>query len=194
MAFAIPKYRPPDFSAEPLASAPPARTEPAPARGIAPDGFHATSNFPEYVRLRDGGWTLVRESRMDCVLVARGAEVEAVEMRRIEAGDRIIVGRTENGEEGIYVHTDGFPDINAGRQDKFAFRTRGTRETPFSRSYDELYDLLRYERESGGYVVWVLGPAVAFDYDSRRAMQELIRRGYCQAMLAGNALATHDLE
>ncbi len=77
--------------------------------------------------------------------------------------------------------------------DKFSFRTRGTRETPFSRSYDELYKVLRHDREHGN-IAWVLGPAVAFDKDSRDAMQGLIENGYCHVLLAGNALATHDLE
>jgi hypothetical protein len=40
----------------------------------------------------------------------------------------------------------------------------------------------------------VLGPAVAFDKDSRDAMQGLIENGFCHGLLAGNALATHDLE
>ncbi|HKM07242.1 MAG TPA: hypothetical protein VJ869_09640, partial [Sphaerochaeta sp.] len=45
-----------------------------------------------------------------------------------------------------------------------------------------------------GNIVFVLGPAVAFDNDSRRAMQLLIENGYVDGILAGNALATHDLE
>jgi hypothetical protein len=59
--------------------------------------------------------------------------------------------------------------------------------------YDRLYELLEFERRNG-YVVWVLGPAVAFDSDSRNAMAGLIESGYVDAVLAGNALATHDLE
>ena len=39
-----------------------------------------------------------------------------------------------------------------------------------------------------------MGPAFAFDYDARRAMQSLIENGYAHGLLAGNALATHDLE
>jgi hypothetical protein len=35
---------------------------------------------------------------------------------------------------------------------------------------------------------------VAFDRDSRDAISALIEGGYCHAILAGNALATHDLE
>ena len=77
--------------------------------------------------------------------------------------------------------------------DGFAFRGSRTRETSYSRDYDSLYELLRYEKEHG-FTVWVLGPACTFDFDSRRAMAELMRRGYVQALFGGNAVATHDLE
>jgi len=193
MAFELPVYRAPDFEAPALRAAPPARTAPAPAAGVVPEGFHATSNHPEYVKMPDGRWRLAGESRMDCVLVLRGDAVVVTEPRRLAAGDPVILGRTENGEEGLLVHVTGFAVRDAGTRDKFSFRYRGTRETPFSRSYDELYDVLRHDRDRG-YIVWVLGPAVAFDKDSRTSMEKLIDGGYCHALLAGNALATHDLE
>jgi hypothetical protein len=193
MAFTLPPYRPPDFRQPALAAAPAARTAPAPADGVAPEEFHATSNHPEYVHRGGGRWLLAPESRMDCVLVLRGEQLAVVEPRRLKAGEAVVVGRTENGEEGIFVHTEGFSEPAAEAAEKFAFRTRGTRETPFSHSYDRLYDLLRHDRDHG-CIVWVLGPAVAFDKDSRTAMQGLIEAGYCHALLAGNALATHDLE
>ena len=56
-----------------------------------------------------------------------------------------------------------------------------------------MYEVLRHDRDHGR-IVWVLGPACVFDHDSRRAMERLIGHGYCQALFAGNALATHDLE
>ena len=130
---------------------------------------------------------------MDCVLVVRGVAVEATEARRLKQGGMVVIGRTENGEDGIFVHTGAFETDSRECADKFSFRTRGTRETPFSRSYDTLYELLRHDRQHG-YIAWVLGPAVAFDQDSRNAMQELIEAGFCDVLLAGNALATHDLE
>ena len=68
-----------------------------------------------------------------------------------------------------------------------------SRETAFSRDYDELYELLRHERDHGK-VVWVMGPAFAFDHDARNAFSRLIAGGFVHAVLAGNALATHDLE
>ena len=40
----------------------------------------------------------------------------------------------------------------------------------------------------------MLGPACAFDSDSRKAMANLIEGGFCHALFAGNALATHDME
>lgn len=74
------------------------------------------------------------------------------------------------------------------------FRTGQSRESTFSRAYNKLYELLKYEKENNGYVVWVLGPAVVFDYDSKMAMEKLINDGFVNAIFAGNALATHDLE
>ncbi len=189
----IPDYIPPDFSLPHLLQAPAARISPAPMDGVAPNGYHGTSNHPEYVRLGGGRWVLARENRMDCVMVLKGDHLEVVEARRLKKDDPVVIGRTENGEEGILVYTAGFDQSTGPAEDKFSFRTRGTRETPFSRSYDQLYEILRHDRQHG-HIVWVLGPAVAFDKDSRDAMQGMIESGYCHALLAGNALATHDLE
>ena len=188
-----PEFTPPDFTTVEFAQSPIVHTEVVAADGVVPENFHGTSNHPEYVHLGNGRWLLAPESRMDSVMVLRGEELDVVEARRVKKGDQVVVGRTENGEEGIFVHIDGFHQASDEAADKFTFRTRGTRETPFSRSYDDLYNVLRHDRDHG-HIVWVLGPAVAFDKDSRDAMQGLIENGYCHGLLAGNALATHDLE
>jgi lysine-ketoglutarate reductase/saccharopine dehydrogenase-like protein (TIGR00300 family) len=191
MAFSLPPYTPPKFQNAPLSEAPHATFVACPADGVAPENFHATSNHPEYYHLADG-WNLLRDGRMDAVAVLSAGEISAVEARRLRAGQKVCVGRTENGEEGVFVHTEGFN--TAGKSsDKFAFRTRGTRETPFSRSYDDLYEQLRYERDHGK-IVWVAGPAVSFDKDSRDSFAALIDAGFCHALLAGNAVCTHDIE
>ncbi len=188
-------YRAPDFSTEKLAIAPTAQFAPCPQKGVLPNNYHATSNHPEYVLGGDGAWCLLDETRMDSVVVRRehGA-LEVVEARRTHEGDQVLVGRSEDGSEGIFVHTDGFqPAAGDKNDDKFSFRNRGTRESPLSASYDWLYRLLRHDRDVG-HIVWVAGPAVAFDKDSRESLAALIEEGYCHALLAGNALATHDLE
>ena len=189
----IPAYTPPNFSQEPLASSPVITTDKAPADGVAPPDFHATSNHPEYVHATQGKWILIRENRMDTVIRMTRGLPEAVEARRLKKGDAVVVGRGEEGEKGVYIHTQGFEQEGEKAIRKFAFMTRGSRETPFSRSYDHLYEVLRHERDHG-FITWVLGPAVAFDKDSRGAMAGMIKRGYCHALLAGNALATHDME
>lgn len=191
MAFSLPKYVPPLLDSGPLSSAPSARFAPCVSPGVAPAGFHATSNHPEYFR-RDGKWQLLAQSRMDAVVVLEAGELLAVEARRLVPGQQVCLGRSDNGEEGILVHTNGF-EVATAQQDKFAFRARGTRESPFSASYDMLYERLRFEREHG-QIVWVAGPAVVFDKDSRDSFAALIDAGYVHALLAGNAVCTHDLE
>jgi lysine-ketoglutarate reductase/saccharopine dehydrogenase-like protein (TIGR00300 family) len=185
-------YTPPDFSEARLQNSPIATLTAAPADGIAPDNYHATSNHPEYIKISPSTWILAPESRMDAVFVVKDGGIDVVEARRLKKGDMVVTGRTENGEEGILVHERGFEQTSANA-DKFAFRSRGTRETPFSYSYDALYEILKHDRNNG-HIVWVLGPAVAFDKDSRSAMQGLIENGFCHALMAGNALATHDIE
>jgi hypothetical protein len=115
-----------------------------------------------------------------------------MEFRRLKPGDPVALGRSENGEDGIFVHTTGFGSPEQG-EDKFAFRTRISRETSFSIDYDQLYDLMEHERRKG-FILWVLGPAAVFDWDAREAFVALVEREYVQAVLAGNALATHDIE
>ena len=201
MSFALNPYTAPDFHREPLAGAPDAVLLPAPKDGVAPEGYHAMSIYPEYFKI-DGAWLLAEDSRMDCVPVCEDGRIFVREFRHIRAGDAIVCGRTESGEQGIYVHTTGFdpaPDgegelADAGRHaDNFAFRLGRSRETAFSREYDELYELLKHEREHG-YVVWVMGPAFSFNGFSRTAFSKIIEAGYVDAVFAGNALATHDLE
>ena len=191
MSFSLPSYRAPDFSALGLDQAPEVRLVQAEQDGVMPRNYHATTLFPEYYHL-NGRWVLARDTRMDCVAVVRNGEIDVVEFRNVKAGDLVAVGRTEDGSEGIYVQPSCFVD-EEGRQESFAFRTGRSRETAYSIDYDGLYDLLNYEREHGN-ILWVMGPACAFDADAREAFAALVRGGYVQGLMAGNALATHDLE
>jgi lysine-ketoglutarate reductase/saccharopine dehydrogenase-like protein (TIGR00300 family) len=161
--------------------------------GVAPDNYHAMSIYPEYFHLGNGRWVLPKRSRMDCVVVLDAdGTLRVREFRLLKRGDQVACGRHENGEDGIFVHTNAF-GWEHPVWEKFAFRTGVSRETSFSYDYDELYNLLEYERENG-FLLWVLGPAVAFDRDSRHSLAEIIGEGYAHGVLAGNALATHDIE
>lgn len=258
-------YHHPDFDGTEAREAPLAVFIACPADGVAPDGYHATSIFPEYVQVEKGRWVLLEHSRMDCVIRWNADDtLEVVEFRRLKAGDRVAVGRGENGEDGILVHGDGFVEVDCeeetppaphvrgehaavgmggrpagahtdplpagmsavsgppcatpvepepsfrragapgphrlaavtpggGGPQKFAFRTGVSRETSFSIDYDTLYEVLRHDREHGR-IVWVAGPAVVFDADARSAFAALVEKGYVHGLLAGNALAVHDME
>lgn len=194
MSFQLRRYNPPDFSTMVSSDCPDARFVPAPSDGVVPENYHATTIFPEYFRI-GGRWVLAEESRMDCVVVLeKDGSLAVREFRNIKAGELVAVGRTEDGSEGIFVYTQGFCTPEELQQGSgFAFRLSRSRETAFSKDYDNLYELLRHEKEHGN-IVWVLGPAVAFDHDSRHSFGKLISSGYAHAVLAGNALATHDLE
>ena len=191
MAFHLPTYRAPDFDALRLTEAPNVTFRPAERDGVMPDGYHATTMFPEYFHV-DGQWLLAEESRMDCVAVLREGKIAVVEFRNVKAGEPVALGRTEDGSQGIYVHTTGFADEENGGE-AFAFRQGRSRETAYSIDYDEIYELLRHERDHGK-ILWVMGPACAFDADARKAFSALVREGFVDGVMAGNALATHDLE
>lgn len=190
--FNMPKFHEPDFSIEKFKDAPNCSLVEAPLDGVAPKGFHANSIYPEYFKV-DGNWYLAEDSRMDAVPVWDGKKIQVIEPRNLKKGDKVVVGRKEDCEEGIFVHSNPWGEEKK-EENTFAFRTGRTRETSFTKDYRELIDLLKYEKEHNGYVVWVLGPACSFDCEARRIMSELIEKGYCQVLLAGNALATHDLE
>ena len=193
MKFILPQYKAPDFGENRFTQAPDVKIGICDMDGVAPAYYHSTSIYPEYYKI-NGTWTLAKESRMDCTVIVRDSGVlDVVETRYIRRNDKVILGRSENCEEGIYLHCDGFTENKNQTRDLFAFRQGRSRETSYSRDYDNLYKLLMHEREHGN-IVWVMGPAFAFDHDSRNAMQLLIENGFAHGLLAGNALATHDLE
>jgi lysine-ketoglutarate reductase/saccharopine dehydrogenase-like protein (TIGR00300 family) len=193
VAFTLPVYHPPDFAGPPCREAPLVRFAPVRQNGLAPENYHATTIFPEYYQVKKGQWVLLKNSRMDCVVVqAPDASLLVKEFRHLKVGEPVALGRHENGEDGIYVHAGAFAQP-VPVAEKFAFRTHVSRETAFSIDYDQLYELMSYEREHG-FILWVLGPAAVFDRDSRNALVSLIRQGYVHGLLAGNALAVHDLE
>ena len=189
----MPQYYAPDFEEAKFVNAPEACYVEAPMDGVAPENFHSTSMFPEYFKL-NGKWVLAEKSRMDSsVVIGDDGVLQVVENRNLKKGDRVIVGRTEDCEDGIYVHCNGFEEKTEELDDRFVFRQGRSRETSFAKDYDRLIELLKYEKEHGN-ILWVMGPAFSFDYDARRAMEALVNNGYAHGLMAGNALATHDLE
>ena len=141
-----------------------------------------------------GQWVLAEESRMDSsVVICEDGNLEVVENRNLKQGQKVILGRSEQCQEGIHVHNTGFETEETSEKEKFVFRQGRSRETSYARDYDNLLELLKYEKEHGN-ILWVMGPAFSFDHNARKAMQALVENGYAHGLMAGNALATHDLE
>ena len=187
------RYQPPDFSAPELSAAPDARFEAAPADGVLPEHFFSTTNLPTYVKVQ-GEWKLPRAPRMDSAIVLDGQNsLRVVEGRYIKRGELVAVGYAEDGSTGIYVDTEGLNPVGdgAGESDFQFMRSEVSREKPVD--YATLARLLREERDRGGHIVWVLGPAV-LHARGRDVISWFIRNGYVNALLGGNAVGVHDIE
>jgi lysine-ketoglutarate reductase/saccharopine dehydrogenase-like protein (TIGR00300 family) len=183
-------FPPPDFSDARFAAFPDARFSAAPADGVLPDGFFSTTNLPTFVR-QNGQWIAPREPRMDAgILKDKDGVLWVREGRRLKKGDLIAVGEKEDGSDGIFVQTHLVP---AGADpDAFTFMSSEvSREKPID--YALMAKLLVDEKQRGGYPVWVTGPALVHSR-ARTDMGWFIANGYVGALLAGNAVAVHDIE
>jgi lysine-ketoglutarate reductase/saccharopine dehydrogenase-like protein (TIGR00300 family) len=181
--------KPPDLSRPELKAAPDARFAPAPADGVFPDNFFSSTNLPTYVKVK-GQWKAPREPRMDAgLLMDAEGEIWAREGRRIKKGEMVAVGTAEDGSEGIFVYSAPFFGESEGG---FNFMSSEvSREKPID--YAQMAKLLVAERERGGYPIWVTGPALVHSR-ARNDMTWFTSNGFVGALLAGNAVAVHDIE
>ncbi|MES2176989.1 MAG: hypothetical protein V4550_03915 [Gemmatimonadota bacterium] len=184
-------FKHPDFTQHPFIEYPDASFLPAPADGVLPEGFFSTTNLPTYVRV-NGTWRMPREPRMDSVLVLdREGELWVREMRRVEKDQLVAVGMAEDGSEGIYVDVAGFLGDQSGDGEFKFMASEVSREKPID--YSLMARILIDERDRGGYCVWVTGPALVHSR-ARHDMIWFIQNGFVGALLAGNAVAVHDIE
>jgi lysine-ketoglutarate reductase/saccharopine dehydrogenase-like protein (TIGR00300 family) len=186
-------YRHPDFTQARFVQAPQVRWAPAPRDGVLPERFFSTTNLPTYVKI-GSEWRLPRDPRMDSAVVLDPDGVpRIVEGRYVKEGQSVALGLAEDGREGIYVHAAGFwGEDELGPEGEFKFMSSDvSREKPTD--YAEMARILVDERERGGYIVWVLGPAVLHSR-GRDVMEWFIQNGFANAMLGGNAVAVHDIE
>ena len=185
----------PDFQRPEFAGAPSATFRPAPKDGVLPEGFFSTTNLPTYVNVSGVGWQLATRPRMDAALVlsqtATGPVVETREGRLVRAGDAVAVAEAEDGSEGVFVHADAF--LSRGGASEFQFMaTEVSRERPVD--YEGIArDLVRERDAERGHLVWVVGPALVHAR-ARADLVWMIEHGYVGALMAGNAVAVHDIE
>ncbi|GAB4530719.1 MAG: TIGR00300 family protein [Pleurocapsa sp.] len=159
--------------------------------GVAPDDFYVSTIYPTEVRIK-GEWVRVQNQRMDGAIVVGEIAQKTVArckiLRDLEERDRVVVGY-----EGIRTVRKG-----SGREtkanDEFSFMGAGvSSERRVELVVEQIAWELRQIRDRGGKVVVTAGPVVIHTGGARH-LSRLVRDGYIQGLLGGNAIAVHDIE
>ena len=150
----------------------------------APDDFYSTTNHKTFVRQAQQ-WIEVQNQRMDALVVVEDGNAVCRRLRDIRAGDEVVVGL-----RGIRV----FPESKERDRLSFAFMSNGiSSERQVETAVRQTAALVRHTIGNGQKVVVVAGPVVVHTGGSQ-GLAALIRNGWVQALLSGNALGVHDLE
>ncbi|MEP0824397.1 MAG: TIGR00300 family protein [Nitrososphaera sp.] len=163
------------------------RLEPAPNDMVMPDDFYSTTNNATQVYY-GGRWIDVQNMMMDkCIVVdTKRKTAECKMVRDIVKGDMVVVG-----EQGVKIIPLERPREGV---DIFQFMSSSSSsERPTQHiAYKVAYDIYN-TKKSGGKIVVVSGPVLVHS-GAAEALASLIRMGYVDGVLAGNALAVHDVE
>ncbi|UXE63445.1 MAG: TIGR00300 family protein [Woronichinia naegeliana WA131] len=168
-------------------------TEVVTQAGVAPDDFYVSTIYPTEVRV-NCEWVRVQNQRMDAAIVAQitpdGPIARCVLLRDLQVGDRVMVG-----VEGIRTVKKVESHDNSRKENKeFSFMGAGVSS---ERRVELLVEQIAWEmrkiRDQAGKIVVTAGPVVIHTGGSQH-LARLIRDGYVQALLGGNAIAVHDME
>ncbi len=150
----------------------------------APEDFYSTTNHRTQIRL-GGEWIDVQKQRMDATIVVVGHAAECRKLRDLRAGDKIVTGM-----RGIRV----IPDTKDRDRNSFSFMSNEvSSERQVETAVSQTVAIMKAVREQGKKIVVVAGPVVVHTGGSN-PLADLIRLGWVDALLAGNALAVHDIE
>lgn len=164
----------------------------APADGVFPDDFYATTHLPTQVRLA-GQWIDVESIEMDLGIVAslNKTGARAVPMGDVRQGDLVVTGRT-----GIRVT----PLQRPQERDVFSFmESQVSAERPHGHIIADVAKRMQVLREGfcagkpGCKVLLAGGPAI-IHAGGRDALTWLIEEAFVHVLFCGNALAAHDME
>ena len=170
-----------------LVSASDVRTALVTMDGVLPDGFYSTTNYPTEVRL-GGEWTQVSDIEMDVAIVVDAAaqSARAVPMLAVRVGDPIAVGH-----QGVRVRP---PERSRGPDLTFSFMNSDvSSEKPKKLAIHAIAAEMKAVHARGERIVVVGGPAIVHT-GAAPYLATLIREGYVDALLGGNAIAVHDVE
>lgn len=168
-----------------------AKRVPVTQAGVAADDFYVTTIYPTEVRI-NGEWVRVQNQRMDGTIAVthtpEGPVAQCKLLRDLQVAEEVIVG-----VEGIRTVRDPESREQRGQQE-FSFMSGGvSSERRVELVVEQIAWDLRHIRDRGGKVVVTAGPVVIHTGGSEH-LARLIRDGYVQALLGGNAIAVHDIE
>ncbi len=164
-----------------------AATETCDQDGVAPDDFYVSNIYPTEVRVNDQ-WIRVQKQRMDGAIVIGEGTAECRILRDLNQGERVVVG-----VEGIRtVRKKSNREHKA--KEEFSFMGAGvSSERRVELVVEQIAWELRQIRDRGGKVVVTAGPVVIHTGGAKH-LSRLVRDGYVQGLLGGNAIAVHDIE
>ncbi|HEU5221777.1 MAG TPA: TIGR00300 family protein [Candidatus Nitrosotalea sp.] len=157
----------------------------APKDMVMPDDFYSTTNNHTEIFYK-GKWIRVENMMMDKCITLKNNRAFCTPIRDIKKGDKIIVG-----EKGIRVTP---PERPREGVNLFQFMSSGSSsERPTQHIARKVAEDIYKIKKAGGKIVLVGGPAIVHTGASD-SISLLIRLGFINAVLAGNALAVHDIE
>ena len=152
--------------------------------GCVADDFYSTTNHKTLVRV-GGQWIEVQKQRMDAVVVIAGQAATCRKLRDVRAGDAVVCG-----VNGIRV----IPEFQERDRHGFAFMTNEiSSERRVEVGVSRIASMMQEIKADGGRIAVVAGPVVVHT-GGGAYFQDLIRAGYVDVLLSGNALAVHDVE
>jgi lysine-ketoglutarate reductase/saccharopine dehydrogenase-like protein (TIGR00300 family) len=161
-----------------------ARIGVAPSDMVVPKGFYSTTNHPTYVRY-EGSWAEVENNHMDCLIVLQDGRAVCTPLGHIKKGDCVVVGTS-----GVKV----VPPERPRQKTFFSFMSNEvSSERPSGEIVKQLAGEIISTKRAGGKIAVVCGPAVVHT-GAAPSLAKLIRDGYVDVLLAGNAIAVHDIE
>jgi lysine-ketoglutarate reductase/saccharopine dehydrogenase-like protein (TIGR00300 family) len=150
----------------------------------APEDFYSTTNQRTLVRV-GVQWIEVGNQRMDALIVVGGGTAVCRRLRDVKAGDKIVVGM-----KGIRV----VPEAKERDRQQFAFMSNDiSSERQVETAVGQTAAILQQVRRDGKKIIAVAGPVVVHT-GGGEPLSRLIRSGWIDVLLAGNALAVHDIE
>ena len=167
------------------------KLEPVLQAGVAPDDFYVSTIYPTQVRV-NGQWLKVENQRMDGAIAisqtSNGIVAKCKLLRDLEIGEQVVV-------DVLGIRTVRKAESREQRNSQeFSFMSSGvSSERRVELVVEQVAWELRKIKDSGGKVVVTAGPVVIHTGGGEH-LSRLIREGYVQGLLGGNAIAVHDME